>query len=358
MAGKLPFKKENIKNILLMFLCGLGDSVCLAPVVERIRNNYPDARIVILTAGSGKNIWPKMFGSIETIAYDRSGKSKVLSIIKTLILIRKGRFDLAISRAPVNSIRIPILAILSGAKYRVGARYEKLSFLYNIKAEVDKGMHSIDKYAQLLSVIGCQHGDRAIYPVLHDDKQCDKEVDQIFEEAGFGRQPIIAFASGADVNIRGDWKPEMKRWLEEGYAEVASWLVKNKKSRIVMVGLPNEYLIAERIKKISKANILNLCGKTSIGSLQSVLKRCAALVSNDTGTMHLAAASRVPVIALFGPTDPMHFGPIGENHHVIIGQAPCSPCYPVVRCTLKHCEAMASIGPRQVIEILSGLELS
>jgi ADP-heptose:LPS heptosyltransferase len=101
--------------------------------------------------------------------------------------------------------------------------------------------------------------------------------------------------------------------------------------------------------------LVNLCGKTGVRELPWLLQMCKAVVTNDTGLMHIAAAVGTPVVALFGPSSPLGFAPTGPQHFIVQGTAPCSPCYPYPTCDLKGCGAMDDISSDQVKKSLAGL---
>ena len=122
---------------------------------------------------------------------------------------------------------------------------------------------------------------------------------------------------------------------------------------VVMIGSGAESPLAEEIARLSGVAVVNFCGKTSLKELQWIIAKCSAIVSNDTGTMHLAGALGTQVLSLFGPTSSESFRPPGGQSRVIQGQAPCAPCYPYPTCGLKTCRAMDDISVPQVIDHLS-----
>jgi lipopolysaccharide heptosyltransferase II len=249
-----------------------------------------------------------------------------------------------------------VLACLSGAELRIGADSERLSFLYNRTVNIRADAHAIERYPQLLTGVDIQMSAEEYRPTLEPPREARESALRLWREAGLdGAECVIGMASGADANPRGRWKPSLKRWRIAGYAEVAGWATKEARARIVMFGAPEEAPLAAAIAATSGVPIVNLCGKTGVRELQWLLRKCKVLVSNDTGTMHMAAALGTPVVALFGPTSPDSFGPIGDRHRIIRGKAPCSPCFPHPSCDLRGCLAMDIISPRQVIECLSGL---
>lgn len=351
--------KGGVQRILLLAMCGIGDAINYLPSIKAIRSKYPEARIVVVVAShQSRNIIKVALLDVEVVVYNRFYHHGILSSLRLLWEIRRQRFDLVMSRAPRNSVRIPLVAFLSGARWRVGASSEFLSFLYNCRVDVQEGTHSIERYRQLLAKVGIKISSTAYLPSLEPPKEAKESAMQLWKKVGLNcRDRVVAFCSGADVNIREKWNPSLKRWGVKGYADVARWLVKYRNVHVVIFGDKKEASLAEKISSLGGVKIVNLCGKTSIGEIQWLLKSCLAVVCNDTGMMHLAASLGIPVVALFGPTSPVCFGPIGDIHRIVQGKAHCSPCYPHPTCGLKRCLAMDAIKVKQVINSLNELRL-
>lgn len=118
-----------------------------------------------------------------------------------------------------------------------------------------------------------------------------------------------------------------KRWYPERFSQVAAALVKQYHAKIILFGGPGERDIAEEIVRASEPSILNMAGQTTIRGLMALLSQCRLLITSDSGPMHIAAALGVPVVAIFGSTDPALTTPIGTGHIVIRKNVPCSPCF-------------------------------
>ena len=91
----------------------------------------------------------------------------------------------------------------------------------------------------------------------------------------------------------------------------------------------------------------NLVGKTSLTQLVTSLRECRLLLTNDTGTMHLAAALGVPTVSIFGSTEPVLTGPLGEHHHLVRHHVPCSPCFRR-ECPFGHYDCMTGVTVERV----------
>lgn len=120
-----------------------------------------------------------------------------------------------------------------------------------------------------------------------------------------------------------------KRWPTEHFAELANLIVTKYKKKIILVGAKSDAILAEEILQKTKVPeyIINLIGKTNLQELIAVMNGAKAIISNDSGPMHIAAAVNSPVLALFGPTSDIKTGPYGEKNRVITADESCRPCF-------------------------------
>jgi lipopolysaccharide heptosyltransferase II len=118
-----------------------------------------------------------------------------------------------------------------------------------------------------------------------------------------------------------------KRWLPERFAEVAVAVSAQRPVQWILFGTSGDAEIGATIQASAGSNCINRIGKTTMNELIAELGECALLLTNDTGTMHLATMLGVPVVAIFGSTEPCLTGPLGNGHDVIRHQVECSPCF-------------------------------
>jgi len=106
------------------------------------------------------------------------------------------------------------------------------------------------------------------------------------------------------------------------------------------------------MNSLKNIKIINACGKTAINQLACLIKRCAVFICADSAPLHVAASQGVPIVALFGPTDPRRHLPPARKYAVIKKDLPCSPCYKS-RCKTRKC--MVLIRPQEVLEAIEQL---
>ena len=335
-------------------MCGLGDAVCYLPSLHALRARYPEAHIAaVVVSEAARTILEGSGCHVKVIVFNRSGQQRGWRALLQLVAsIRRENYDVVLSGAHPNSVRVPFFAALSGAKLRVGAKAERYSFLYHRTVDVSTEAHAYERFRRLLTAIGVEIAQDAYVPRIEPPQQDRQRALAMWNEAGLeGAKRVIGIASGADSNARGQWKPYLKRWRPERYAELVRWLSGEAEAQVVMFGGADEARLAEGIAAasgVSGVSMVSFCGQTDIGTLSWLLSWCAAVVSNDTGVMHIGAAVGTPVVALFGPTSPLGFAPVGEQHRIVQGKIACSPCYPHPTCDLQGCGAMDAIAFDQV----------
>jgi ADP-heptose:LPS heptosyltransferase len=334
-------------------MCGFGDAVCYLPFLKAVREHFPQARIVcVVVSPPARTVLEAGVDNVTVIVFNRSGQQRGWrSLLKFLRRIRQYKFDVVISGAHPDSPRIPLVAALSGATIRIGARAERLSFLYTRLLDIPTDSHAYERFRSLLTGLDINLSPDQYVPAVQPAPMGRAGAEKLWAEAGLDKTSlVIGLASGADTNSRGPWKPYLKRWKPERYAELATWISRELGGQAVMFGGMEERVLAEQIAATARVPIVDFCGKAGIQELSWLLQMCAVLVTNDTGVMHLAAAVGTPVVALFGPTSPLGFAPAGAM--IVQGKIHCSPCYPYPTCDLKGCGAMDDISAARVKDSL------
>ena len=118
-----------------------------------------------------------------------------------------------------------------------------------------------------------------------------------------------------------------KRWMPERFAQVANAVSAQRDVQWVLFGVAGDAPLGDEIARQITGTPANLIGKTTLTELMDRLSECAVVLTNDTGTMHLAAALGVPTVAIFGSTEPLLTAPLGPGHRILRHQVECSPCF-------------------------------
>jgi heptosyltransferase-2 len=137
-------------------------------------------------------------------------------------------------------------------------------------------------------------------------------------------KPLVGLNAGAEYG-------PAKRWPLDRFAEAARSLADRTGSHFVLFGGKADIPLAEDLtRRLQGLTVTSLAGQTTLAELMAALALCRVVITNDTGPMHLAAALGVPVVVPFGSTSPELTGPglPGDpSHHLLLGSAPCAPCF-------------------------------
>ncbi|PYK06119.1 MAG: hypothetical protein DME67_03510 [Verrucomicrobia bacterium] len=139
-----------------------------------------------------------------------------------------------------------------------------------------------------------------------------------------------------------------KRWLPERFAEVAAKISGQTSAQWILFGTKNDATIGEQIAAAIGDHCVNRIGHTTLDELIDELRGCRLLLTNDTGTMHLAALLGVPVIAIFGSTEPRLTGPLGNSHIILRHHVECSPCF-LRKCPIDF-RCMKEVSTQEVVD--------
>lgn len=160
-----------------------------------------------------------------------------------------------------------------------------------------------------------------------------------------GAEPLIAFAPGAEYG-------PAKRWPARHFATLATRIHQQwPRARVVLLGSQKERDLATEIATLSGHRLINLCGSTRLDEAMALIALADAVVTNDSGLMHVAAALQRPVVALFGSSDPRHTPPLSQEARVLWLQLDCSPCF-ARACPLGHTDCLNRITPAMAMQAL------
>lgn len=305
------FPAERLKpfRILIRSTNWLGDAVMSVPAVCAIKRGRPDAHVTILCKAKLADFWKTVAEADAILAIE---PEENVFAVATKIVAR--HFDAAIVFP--NSVRSALEVWLARVPRRVGFRARGRSWLLNQFADAKKRKnepprpprHQVFHYLQIAASIGAETEppgtSETVAPCLAplDDFQ-------------------IGLCPGAEYG-------QAKRWPAERFAEVAQVVSeKTPGCRWVLFGVEKDREIGAAIAATLGARCENLIGKTTLAELITRLRECRLLLTNDTGTMHLAAHLGVPTVSVFGSTEPALTGPLGEGHHVLRHHVECSPCF-------------------------------
>jgi len=303
----------------------LGDSVISIPAVRAIKRGRPDAHITVLTPAKIAAVW-RLLPEVDAVI-SLGGKS----IWEAVRLLRgQSKFDVGV--AFPNSLRGALELWLGGLPRRVGyAGHHRRWLLNQIVRKVQrKGppLHQAEHYLDLARSLGAvaEVGDIAL----------------VTPAANAQSSRRMGICPGAEYG-------PAKRWLAERFAAVAAAI----EGESVLFGTEKDQDVGLIIADHLGPNCTNLIGKTTLEELIEELRKCRLLLTNDTGTMHLASLLGVPVVAIFGSTEPSLTGPLGANNVIVRHRVECSPCF-LRECPLDF-RCMKAVSVDEVVTAVRGL---
>jgi heptosyltransferase-2 len=339
--------------ILIVKLSDIGDVLTATPALRALRESFPAARLEALIPPNSAPILaesPLVDGVIvfDKFQYDRPidalKPSSLAALVRFACDLRRQRYDCLVILHHLTTrwgtLKYAALALTSGAKVRAGLDNGRGWFLTHRVPDHGFGArHEVEYWLDVVRTIGAVTEDTSLETAIGENDQIPMTNDQ---------HPLIAIHPGS-----GGYSLA-RRWSAEGFAQVADALVERHGARIVLVGTLADGV--SQVASLMRSEAVNLEGKTNLGQLAGILKRCDLFIGADSGVMHLAAAVGTPLVAIFGPSNHCAWGPWPrDGHHIILhADLPCSPCsytgYRVGR--REGCEAMTcmkAITPEMVL---------
>jgi lipopolysaccharide heptosyltransferase II len=290
-------------RILIRSSNWLGDAVMSVPAVRAIKNGRPDVHVTISAPNKIAPMW-KLIPEVDAIIPLPEGS--LLSVVR--LLKQQMPFDVAILFP--NSLRVALETWLSGIPRRVGYRGHCRSWLMNQTVREPRKPGPPEHHSLRFLRIARECGAET----------SNVEVPKTNQTSNIEHQMLIGLCPGAEYG-------PAKRWLAERFAEAAAKITAQSSAQWILLGTKNDAAIGEQIAAAIGDHCVNRIGQTTLDQLIDELRQCRLLLTNDTGTMHLAALLGVPVVAVFGSTEPRLTGPLGNGHTILRHHVECSPCF-------------------------------
>lgn len=320
-------------KILVRATNWVGDAIMALPALHAVRTRFPDAKISIVARPYVAEIYRDQGVADAFIAYDPktlhrgwAGREKMAAEL------RAEKFEVALLLQ--NAFDAAWLAWRAGIPERIGYARDARSLLLTQAIPVPRNgeipAHEKFYYLELLRRAGWADAlpDQPHIELRVPDAARRRAAENLLEAGSRSNALRIAIGAGASYG-------SAKCWLPERFAEWANRVQSRHDADVILFGTAGEMDVSAAITAGMKQKPVDLTGKTSIGELPALLSQCHLFLGNDSGAMHVAAAVGLPVVAVFGPTDPFGTAPVTPRHS-IVRQAPyCSPCF-LRRCPTDH----------------------
>ncbi len=316
-------------RIGVIHLNQIGDLVFSLPLLKSLKDRYPHAEIHSILKPHLKSL---LDGSafVDTVIPRQGGVKETALLVKTM---RRNRYDLLISLA--RSEEAFLLTCLSGSAKKAGFERFLWDACLDVK-EIVKGHNSWYNNARLLKKLGIEPSVENYVGLLPiQPGECSVSVPE----------PYAVISAGASP------RRLIKAWDEEKFAQLIISLHTRYNLRPVLVGAgdtrESNSLIAKKVHEDPAGkdiDVLDLTGSLNLRSLAALLMKARLFVGIDSGVMHLASAADIPVVALFGPTDPLYVGPQNRKSVVVRAGMDCMPCYLEKTCADVDCMRRLTAG--------------
>lgn len=331
-------------RILLIKPSSLGDIVHALPVVSAIKARWPGAHLTWVV----KRQWSELVHRVEGVDRVWPVDGGAVSWLTQGWALRSERFDLAVDLQGL--FRSGVVTWLSGVPRRLGFANgrEGSPWFYTMRVAVPtREMHAVDRYLLIAEAMGvCTQGARQFrFNIREADRALVRNI--LSDKGVSADQPWLA------MNVSARWVT--KRWPLSSFAGVLDRLHAEGRGPVVVIGSAEDRRDVEALRAMTTTPFIDLTGAIPLGCLPALLSKAAAMITNDSGPMHLAAALGIPVVALFGPTSEVRTGPYGTEHRVLTSAVSCRPCFSRVCRHTPELECLRSLSPDDVAEAVRRL---
>ncbi|HWO43602.1 MAG TPA: lipopolysaccharide heptosyltransferase II [Candidatus Eisenbacteria bacterium] len=336
-------------KVLLVQTSFLGDTVLTLPLVSEIKRRYPATNLSVLCSPRACDLLAGYPGIDRVMVDDKNGTDGGLAgLWRKAAELRKEGFTMAL--CPHKSLRSALLLALARIPRRIGFRQSRGWFLFHTRVDRDFSRHDVERNLSILQAFGIAPRDCRRSLDLPLDRHAASGADRLLRSLGVDpTKPLIG------INPGSVWPT--KRWAPESFARLIQLLRKQHDCEVVLFGGPEDIETVAHVRR-GAPDAVSLAGKTSLRDLPAALSRCAVLVCNDTGPMHIAVALGIPVVAIFCSTTPsLGFYPYSSRAIVVEKKLACRPCglHGGRRCPLGTEDCIRLIEPEVVARAVGRL---
>jgi heptosyltransferase-2 len=322
-------------KILIRATNWVGDAVMALPALRAVRSRFPTADITILARPYIADIYKNQQVCNNLMLVEQ--KTDIVGELRAV------KFDTALLLQ--NAFEAAWLAWRAGIPERIGYARDGRGLLLTKAVPVPKSgeipPHEQYYYLELLRRAGWLDSlpNESLIKLDVPEENRRRAADFLFSSGVKPHRLRVAVGAGASYGSAKCWSPDR-------FAELANRLQANSEADVILFGTATEAAVSSAIAAGMLQSPIDLTGKTSIADLPALLAQCHLFIGNDSGAMHVAAAVGLPVVAVFGPTDPFGTAPVTPRCSVIQEKPYCSPCF-LRRCPTDH-RCMTAVTPSAV----------
>jgi lipopolysaccharide heptosyltransferase II len=347
-----PFRRRQTpsapRRILLLRIERIGDLVMALQAIRDVRTLAPHAAIDLVVGSWNAELAGAVPGVTRVHTLDAAwlsrgnGGGSLLALLGAARAWRTERYDLAINFEP--DIRSNVLTAASGARWIVGYRSAGGGALLDLALDYDTRAHTTANARRLVATAFGRTPAESSGPLLHIPETARRRADQ--------RLPA---RTGPLIGVHASGGREIKQWDPARFAGVAHRLIQERGATIVLTGAASDRALVDRVKGLlPPEHVIDVAGDEELLTVAAILQRLDLFITGDTGPMHIAAAVGTPIVAVFGPSDPVRYAPSGPRDRVVRIELPCAPCnrirLPPARCVGHVPDCLAGISADHVFD--------
>lgn len=320
-------------KILIRATNWVGDAILALPALRAVRKKFPGAHVAVVARPYVADIYRDQGICDELIAYDPKAQHRGWRGRELLAReLRAKKFDVALLLQ--NAFDAAWLAWRAGVPQRIGYARDGRSLLLTRAIEVPKPgeipAHEKFYYLELLRRAGWidRLEDDAHIPLQVPEAARHRAMQTLVEAGARPNAFRVAVGAGASYGSAKCWPPGR-------FAAALNEFLSHADADVILFGTTAEADVSSAITRELRRAPIDLTGKTPIAELPSLLSQCHLFLGNDSGAMHVAAAAGLPVVAIFGPTDPEGTAPVTPRASIVRQKPYCSPCF-LRRCPTDH----------------------
>ncbi len=348
LTAALPLRPSRI---LVRGTNWVGDTVMSFPALRELRRIFPSSSVTVWAPAALVPLLNSTGIPDSAISFDGDSGGPLTRPFQMKKSLVSGRFDVAVLFQ--NAFESAFTAWIAGIPTRVGYPTDLRGPLLSLKVPLTREIrrkHQVfyylgitDRLTELLQVEPRPVGKSPDCAVSIAPETVRTAVDLLSSRHVDPGRPIFSLCPGS-VNS------EAKRWPIDSFAALGDRLIDGMNAQVVFLGARQEYSLVEGIRGLMENRTsANLAGKIDMLEAMAIMNLSKAVISNDTGSAHLAVAASATVLTIFGPTTPGATAPFGDRSHIIQGEASCAPCRHY-RCPLPEQPCMRTVTPEAVFD--------
>jgi heptosyltransferase II len=325
-------------KILVVAPSWIGDTILAQPLLALLKSNNPAARIEVLAADWSAPLLGRMT-EVDAVISNPFKHGEFNFGARRALGRRLAGADYSQAYVLPNSWKSALVPFFAGIARRIGYQGESRYLLLNERHRLDVAAHPqlVQRYAALAGPLPAALPQPHLASTAAQQQAARRALNLPLDAA-----PVI-FCPGAEYG-------PAKRWPAQHFAALAR-LVATPRHPVWLVGSDKDTAVGDQIADATEGAALNLCGRSSLEQAIDLIASASAVVSNDSGLMHVAAALERPLVALYGSSSPAYTPPLSAQAKIVSRNLSCSPCFKR-ECPLGHFDCMNGITPQQVATII------